>query len=32
LHRLGVTPGTLDAAKYIDTSIQQEALARLKSN
>jgi ABC-type nitrate/sulfonate/bicarbonate transport system substrate-binding protein len=29
LHKLGVTPGTIDAKKVIDTSIQQEALARV---
>ena len=31
LAKLGVTPGVIDAARYIDNSIQQEALARLKS-
>jgi ABC-type nitrate/sulfonate/bicarbonate transport system substrate-binding protein len=29
LHKLGVTPGTIDAKTVIDISIQQEALARV---
>jgi ABC-type nitrate/sulfonate/bicarbonate transport system substrate-binding protein len=29
LHKLGITPGRIEAKRYIDTSIQQEALARV---
>jgi NitT/TauT family transport system substrate-binding protein len=32
LHRLGVTPGTIDAKKHIDSTIVEDALKRLKTN
>jgi NitT/TauT family transport system substrate-binding protein len=31
LHKAGVIPGTIDAAKHIDTSIARDAAARLKN-